>query len=159
MPFCQFNVTDFITQITVIDQPIILDVDFDTEICSNGSIEYDSLYINVQMKLEIFHTIGLQSLMELNGKILMMNQFLTLKVLLFSQLLMMLQDVQILDTINLNFTQTNADASFTSFSSAVLTCQGCQQFSFSVNNFNDSLYDYNWFIDGFSSKTIYMIAF
>ena len=145
-PFGQFNVTDFITQITVIDQPIILDVDFETEICSNGSIDYDSLNINIQNEVG---NISYDWITIPNGiqwedfELELIPDSETAVILTVNDNTTGCSDS---DTINLNFTQTNADASFT-VSSNTLTCQG-EFFNFTINNFNDSLYNYNWLIDG-----------
>ncbi|MBF90463.1 MAG: hypothetical protein CMP75_01710, partial [Flavobacteriales bacterium] len=139
--------------ITVIDLPLSLNTSNSIEICSNGSIDYDSLFINIQndignisydwvtipngIQWEDFEN---QSIPDSENEI----------ILTITDNATGCSDSQIID---LNFTQTNADASFTS-SSATLTCQG-QQFSFSVDNFNDSLFDYNWFIDGSPQISIY----
>ena len=114
--------------IYVIDLPVTLNVNNNNEICSNGSIDYDSLFINIQndignisydwitipngIQWEDFEN---QSIPDSESEV----------ILTITDEATGCSDSQ---TIDLNFTQTNADASFTS-SSATLACQG-QQFSF-----------------------------
>ena len=140
-PSCNYTL-----DITVVSNPVNLSLSTNsTQVCTNGSIDYSSLGINITNA-----TGNVSYYWELpNGQNWTGLTPFPIPTGQNNVTLTITDDAtgcSDSETISLTYQSTNADASFVS-SVNTITCPG-QSVTFTANNINTSLYSYSWEIDG-----------